>query len=70
MERLAGTDSFVKCQSSLELHKLVLALADRDQIAGLTRNAADPEMSAEADRAAEAAMRATPPHLLQHHFQL
>ncbi len=31
--------------------QLVLALADRNQIAGLTRNAADPEMSAEAYRA-------------------
>lgn len=31
--------------------QLVLALADRDQIAGLTRNAADREMSAEAARA-------------------
>lgn len=31
--------------------QLVLALADRSQIAGLTRNAADREMSAEADRA-------------------
>lgn len=32
--------------------QLVLALADRDQIAGLTRNATDPAMSAEATRAA------------------
>lgn len=32
--------------------QLVLALADRSQIAGLTRNAARPDMSAEADRAA------------------
>ncbi|MDV3458959.1 ABC transporter substrate-binding protein [Sphingomonas sp. HF-S4] len=31
--------------------QLVLALADRDQIAGLTRNAADPEMSGEAAKA-------------------
>jgi iron complex transport system substrate-binding protein len=31
--------------------QLVLALADRDQIAGLTRNAVDVEMSAEAERA-------------------
>lgn len=31
--------------------QLVLALADRDQIAGLTRNATDPEMSGEAARA-------------------
>lgn len=31
--------------------QLVLALADREQIAGLTRNAAKPEMSAEAARA-------------------
>lgn len=31
--------------------QLVLALADRSQIAGLTRNAASPDMSAEADRA-------------------
>jgi iron complex transport system substrate-binding protein len=31
--------------------QLVLALADREQIAGLTRNAANPEMSAEAARA-------------------
>ena len=31
--------------------QLVLALADRGQIAGLTRNAAKPEMSAEAARA-------------------
>lgn len=31
--------------------QLVLALADRSQIAGLTRNAADPEMSGEADAA-------------------
>lgn len=32
--------------------QLVLALADRDRIAGLTRNATDPAMSAEAKRAA------------------
>ncbi|NIJ39183.1 iron complex transport system substrate-binding protein [Sphingopyxis panaciterrae] len=31
--------------------QLILALADRDQIAGLTRNAGDPEMSAEATKA-------------------
>lgn len=31
--------------------QLILALADRDQIAGLTRNAGDPDMSAEAARA-------------------
>lgn len=31
--------------------QLVLALADRDQIAGLTRNATDPEMSGEAAKA-------------------
>ena len=31
--------------------QLVLALADRDQIVGLTRNAADPEMSGEAAKA-------------------
>lgn len=31
--------------------QLVLALADRSQIAGLTRNAAKPELSAEADKA-------------------
>lgn len=31
--------------------QMVLALADRDQIAGLTRNAIDPQMSAEAARA-------------------
>jgi iron complex transport system substrate-binding protein len=31
--------------------QLVIALADRDQIAGLTGNAADPDMSAEAARA-------------------
>jgi len=31
--------------------QLVLALADRGQIAGLTRNAADPEMSGEASKA-------------------
>ena len=31
--------------------QIVLALADRDQIAGLTRNAADPEMSAAAAQA-------------------
>ena len=31
--------------------QMILALADRRQIAGLTRNAADPQMSAAADRA-------------------